>query len=333
MSKAVSPLAIGSFTIGALLLLIAGMFVFGGSSLFTADKLRYVVFFDSSLNGLDVGAPVKMQGVKIGEVTDIALLLDPKSGKIYKPVVIEIERQSLAGTKRGKGPGISDDAEREIRDQLVAAGIRARLEIQSLLTGLLYVDFDFYPDKTPLYAGLDYQGLPELPGVPTTTDEIRNIAEEVIEKIRDLPLEQMVTDLSDSLKEVKALLTSGDGTQSGATLKSTLAGMDKTLKTLNGNLDRLLRDTDRALNNTNDLVVNVNRELKPLLTSVEQAVTSANAALQTARQSMQSFGDAVGPESPLNDTLRALERTTRSIRDLTDYLQRHPEALLTGKEE
>ncbi|MGR8932517.1 MAG: MlaD family protein [Gammaproteobacteria bacterium] len=333
MSKPVSPLAIGSFTLGALLLLIVGIFVFGGGQLFNADKVRYVVFFDSSLNGLDVGAPVKMQGVKIGEVTDIALLLDPKSGKIYKPVVIEIDRASLAGTERSDVPGISSDNEKEVRDQLVSAGFRARLEIQSLLTGLLYVDFDIYPGKLPVYAGLNYQGLMELPGVPTTTDEIRNIAEEVIEKIRDLPLEQMVTDLSDSLREVKTLLTSADVKESSATLKSVLAGMDQTLKTLNTNLDRLLKDTDRTLKNTNDLVVNVNREIKPLLASVEQAVTTANTALKTTQQSMENFGDAIGPESALNETLLSLRQATRSIKDLSDYLQRHPESLLSGKED
>ncbi|WP_305909952.1 MlaD family protein [Methylomarinum sp. Ch1-1] len=333
MSKPVSPLAIGSFTIGALLLLVAGLFVFGGGQLFNADRVRYVVFFDSSLNGLDIGAPVKMQGVKIGEVTDIALLLDPKSGKIYKPVVIEIDRESLAGTERSDVPGIKSDKEKVVRDQLVEAGFRARLEIQSLLTGLLYVDFDIYPDKAPVYAGLDYQGLQELPGVPTTTEEIRNIAEEVIGKIRDLPLEQMVTDFSDSLREVKKLLKSADVKESTATLKSTLAGMDQTLKTLNGNLDRLLKDTDRTLNNTNDLVVNVNREIKPLLASMEQAMTTANVALKTTQQSMENFGDAVGPESALNETLHSLQQATRSIRDLSDYLQRHPESLLSGKED
>lgn len=328
MSKAVSPLAIGSFTLGALLLLVAGMFVFGGGSLFNADKLRYVVFFDSSLNGLEIGAPVKMQGVKIGEVTDISLLLDPKSAKIYKPVVIDIDPNNLAGPDLHI---LSDIG--KYRDHLVSSGFRARLEIQSLLTGLLYVDFDIYPDKAPVYAGLNYHDLPELPGVPTTTEEIRNVAEEVIEKIRDLPLEQMVKDLSESLRAVKTLLTSSDVKKSSAMLKNTLTGMDQTLKTLNANLDRLLRDTDRTLTNTNDLVVNVNREIKPLLVSVEQAVTTANTALQATQQSMENFGATVGPDSALTDTLRSMQRATRSIRDLSDYLQRHPEALLSGKEE
>lgn len=328
MSKPVSPLAIGSFTIGALVLLVAGIFVFGGGGLFGSDKLRYVVFFDSSLNGLEIGAPVKMQGVKIGEVTDISLLIDPVTAKVHKPVVIEIDPNSLA---RPDLHVFSDIG--RYRDQLVAAGFRARLEIQSLLTGLLYVDFDIYPDKAPVYVGLNYQDLPELPGVPTTTDEIRNIAEEVIEKIRDLPLEQMITDLSDSLREVKVLLTSDDVKESSTSLKNTLAGMDKTLKTLNGNLDRLLRDTDKTINSTNALVVNMNHELKPLLASVEQAVTTANVTLQTSQQAMENFGDAVGPESALNQTLQALQQASRSIRDLSDYLQRHPEALLTGKEQ
>ncbi|MGR8953181.1 MAG: MlaD family protein, partial [Gammaproteobacteria bacterium] len=70
MSKPINPVTIGSFTVGALLLLVIGILIFGGGQLLNTDKSRYVIFFDTSLNGLDIGAPVKMQGVKIGEVTE-----------------------------------------------------------------------------------------------------------------------------------------------------------------------------------------------------------------------------------------------------------------------
>ncbi|MGH7809714.1 MAG: MlaD family protein, partial [Candidatus Binatia bacterium] len=81
MSKPVNPVAIGGFTVGAIALLLAAVFIFGGGRFWRADTVRFVIFFDSSLNGLEVGAPVKMQGVKIGEVKDIVLLLDPKTTK------------------------------------------------------------------------------------------------------------------------------------------------------------------------------------------------------------------------------------------------------------
>ena len=79
MSKPISPVAIGGFTVGALALLLVAVFIFGGGQFLHADKVRFVIFFDSSLNGLEIGAPVKMQGVKVGEVTEITLQIDPKA--------------------------------------------------------------------------------------------------------------------------------------------------------------------------------------------------------------------------------------------------------------
>ena len=95
MSKHLNPIAIGGFTMGALVLLVVGLLMFGGGRFFNTDKNFYVIYFDSSLNGLDVGAPVKMQGVKIGIVTAISLQLDPNSGKIRKAVIVEIDRNSF----------------------------------------------------------------------------------------------------------------------------------------------------------------------------------------------------------------------------------------------
>lgn len=127
MSKPINPITIGGFTIGALLLLVAGIFIFGGGQLLNTDKVRFVIFFDSSLNGLEIGAPVKMQGVKIGEVMEIALELDPKSTKIFKPVVVAIDRNTLTSTAGSAFPKAMSRAERLAnRDKLVAAGFRAR---------------------------------------------------------------------------------------------------------------------------------------------------------------------------------------------------------------
>ena len=84
------------------------------------------------------------------------------------------------------------------------------METQSLLTGLLYVDLNFYPDKQVYLVELDYKGLPELPSVPTTVEEIRNTADEIMKKVRQLPLEEMIKDLSETLRETRDLLKSDD---------------------------------------------------------------------------------------------------------------------------
>jgi paraquat-inducible protein B len=340
MSKPINPITIGGFTIGALLLLVTGIFIFGGGQLLNTDKVRFVIFFDSSLNGLEIGAPVKMQGVKIGEVTEIALQLDQKSGKIYKPVVVSIDRNTLTGPAGSTFPKAISRSERlSNRDKLVAAGFRARLETQSLLTGLLYVDFDVHPDKPPLFVNLEYKGLLEIPGIPTTSDELRNTAEEVAKKLRALPLDEIVQDFAESLKEIKNLLASDDVKKSRAALAKTLEEMEKMVSTINRNLEPMLKDTNTTIRDT-DLLVRDSRamvrdfhkDIKPILASAGKTLSAATTALNGAQDSMVRVGDAVGTESALNETLESLKETSRSIRDLTDYLERHPESLISGKD-
>jgi paraquat-inducible protein B len=330
MSKPISPVAIGGFTVGALALLLVAVFIFGGGQFLHADKVRFVIFFDSSLNGLEIGAPVKMQGVKVGEVKEIVLQVDPKVDKIYKPVVIEIDRNTLTGSEGETFPRAITRKKREAnRDSLVAAGFRARLEMQSLLTGLLYIDFDVHRDKPPVFTGLEYHGLLELPAIPTTVDEIRNTAEQVVKRINELPLEDIVQNLSASLREINNFLASEDFNNSKVALAKTLEEMEKTVKTLNNNLEPLMVNTNNTMVSTNTLM----KDFKPIVANTEKTLTAATAALDRSRASMAKLDGAVGPESELTETLEALKDTARSIRNLTDYLERHPEAVLTGKDD
>jgi paraquat-inducible protein B len=340
MSKPINPTAIGAFTVGALALLVVALFLFGGGQFFNTDKVRFVIYFDTSLNGLDIGAPVKMQGVKIGEVTEIAIQIDPKMAKTYKPVAVEIDRNALTLTDGTKIPKAVSQAQRKTnRDNLVKAGFRARLETQSLLTGLLYVDIDLHPDKPPVFVGLDYKELVEFPGIPKTTDELRNTAEEVAKKLRSLPLDEIVMDFSQSVKELKNLLASEDVKKSGQALTKTLEGMEKTVATLNKNLEPLLKDTNRALRNTNlfmqdsrAMVRDVHQDIRPILATTDKTLLAATAALNRTQESMSNISDAIGPESALHETLESLREASRSIKELTDYLERHPESLISGKD-
>jgi paraquat-inducible protein B len=341
MSKPINPTAIGGFTVGALALLIVGVWMFGGGQFFKADKARFVVYFDTSLNGLDVGAPVKMQGVKIGEVTEVSIQLDPKTVKTYKPVVVEIDRNSLTGVGGTKFPPALTHAQQEKnRDDLVKAGFRARLETQSLLTGLLYVDIDVHRDKPPVFVGLDYKELVEFPGIPKTTDELRTTAEEVAKKLRSLPLDQIVMDFSATVKELKDLLASEDVKKSRVALTRTLEGMEKTIITLNKNLEPLLKDTNKAILHTDlfmrdsrAMVREMHRDIRPILATTDKTLLAATAALNRTQESMANVSEAIGPESTMNETLEALREASRSIKELSDYLERHPESLISGKEQ
>jgi paraquat-inducible protein B len=339
MSKPINPIAVGSFTLGALALLVICLLVFGDGKLFNADKIRYVIFFDSSLHGLEIGAPVKMQGVKIGNVIEIDLRVDPTTGNVLKPVVVEIDRKNLQGPDGKALPNhFSSAGPQQGRDSLVAAGFRARLELQSLLTGLLYIDFDKFPDKPAQFFKVDYKGLLELPSVPTTVDEIRDTAEEVVKKIRKLPLDDIVNNLADTLKAVRELVGSEEAKRTNAALAKSLEGVEKTIATLNQNLGPLLKETGKTVSNANALmqdsraiVQDVHRDVKPILASTEKALNTANTALAKAQSTLGTMEETIGPDSALEETLSALKDTARSVKDLTDYLERHPESLIAGK--
>ncbi len=361
MSKPVSPMFIGGFTLGALALLVAGLLMFGGSQFFDTDKVYFVIFFDSSLNGLEIGAPVKMQGVKIGMVKDIRLELDDETDKVYKPVVVEINRDSFVGMN-GLVDKIDPDPKRLRANvgKLVKDGFRARLEMQSLLTGLLYVDFGMYPDKPAHLAMIKYQGLIELPCIPATTDELRYTAEQMSEKLRKLPLDQIAQNFSDTLTQVRDLLASQEMKQSNVALSKSLQELQQALGTLNHNLEPILNETkltmtgaDALMRESRSMVNDVHQEVKPVLAGAEKtlagadkaladadkamvsatiALDTATAALNKAQSTLNTVDGAVGPDSSLNETLLAMRDAARSLKNLTDYLERHPESVISGKD-
>jgi paraquat-inducible protein B len=331
MSQPVSPFAIGSFTLGALGIFILALYLFAGENFFNGDnKTTYVIFFDSSLNGLEVGAPVKMQGVKIGEVKGISLLLEPDSAKIYKPVTIEIDNTNLIRIN-SEGEPKRHIKKYANRDKLIEAGFRARLEMQSLLTGMLYIDFDVHRDKPIKLVNLDYQNLPELPAIPTSIDEIRSNVTSIMERLQKLPLEDMVSNFNDSLKAIKELLTSEDIKVSRAALRHSLQELDQALITINQGLTGLLKNTDQTLLSTDRLVNEVSREIIPVIQSVHQVLESANQTLVAAEHSISDVGDGVGPESKLSESLQAVDEAASAIKNLADFLERHPESIIFGK--
>ena len=333
MSKPANTYVIGAFTVGALILLITGIIFFGGNKMLVKDVDRFVIFFDSSLNGLDIGAAVKLQGVKIGTVTEILLEVDSEKKKIYKPVVVEINRQTFVDKSghpiplRREHVGNMDHSK-----SLIDAGLRARLETQSLLTGMLYVNFGFYPDEPVVLTGINYHNLEELPSIKTSIDELRTTADEIAKKVRAMPLDQIVRDLADSMSEIRTILKSDELRDSRIALAHTLTSLEKSVTTLNQNLQPLLNNTNGLLQDTRGMVKDMHKEIAPLLKSAETTMTTATLTLNNAKGAMSSVESAIGPESNLNEALIALKDAARSINELSDFLERHPEALISGKD-
>lgn len=143
MSTKVSKTAIGAFVLGAIVLLVAGVLVFGGGQLFVT-KHTYITYFDGSVKGLNVGSPVMFRGVKVGSVDNISIVADPAKRQLRIPVVFTLEPAKVQGTKAEfrRDPNAIEKAVKEF-------GLRTQLQSLSFLTGQLMVALDFFRINQP----------------------------------------------------------------------------------------------------------------------------------------------------------------------------------------
>ena len=134
--------------------------------------------------------------------------------------------------------------------KLIDAGLKAQLQTQSLLTGLLYVEFNFFRDKPVILTGLNYKGLPELPSIPSTEDQIKNTADEMLKKFRQLPIEEIAKDLAVTMKEVRGIMTSEELKKNRVALGKTLDETEKLVANLNRNLGPLVNNMNGTVTDT-----------------------------------------------------------------------------------
>ena len=163
MAKQASKTVIGVFVVGSIAMLIAAVIIFGSGDLFK-ERIKFVMFFEDSVKGLAVGAPVIWRGVQVGSVSSIVLQANPKNLTIDVPVVIEFDpdRIEIEG-KRSRNP--SEELKR-----LIAKGLRARMAIQSFVTGSSMIQIEFLPDTPVRLTGLDKE-YPEIPTVRSAMDQ------------------------------------------------------------------------------------------------------------------------------------------------------------------
>src|SRR5208337_4913791 len=319
MAKRISPTAIGIFVVGSFALVIAAIVVVGSGSLFK-KPIRFVCMFQGSVNGLKIGAPDKFKGVQIGTVEEIKLALSPSEGveragitDLRLPVIIGIER-SIITQRGGTGEALSQPG----FEDMMARGMRAQLDTESLLTGLLFVDLDLHPNAPLNLAIVPGSGnLREIPTVPTDLEAIQKQATDALAKLDHIDFNGLVTSITNAANSINQLTSSPDLKATLASLKETVPNLDRTITSLRGALD------------------NANQRITPLVASLQKSSDEANATMKDTREALLEVRSTLEPDSPLsvnlNTALDQLADTTRSSGELTDYLQRNPGALVRGK--
>lgn len=349
MGKKTSKTVIGAFIVGAVALAVTGILVFG-SGKFLKERVRYVMFFDGSLKGLQLGAPVVMNGVKVGEVTEISLLGDPATLEFYQPVYIEIdpEKFHVVGTKRVKLSGILSKKKYALYERLLEKGMKAQLVLQSFVTGQLWIDLGFYPDKPYRMVGAVLD-VPEIPTIPTPFEELQKTVEK-------LPLKEIVVKLDNVVAGIDRLVNSRELRQTVFNLEKTTRDIGVLVRHVDNQVEPISADVRSTLEAAKGTLGEANKALASAKAALDQAektlafkegvpgqvaeklmatLDSARSALDESRKALLEVQDLTSQSAyigyEVGSTLEETKSLSRSIRSLSDYLERHPESLIRGK--
>ncbi|MDJ0846946.1 MAG: intermembrane transport protein PqiB [Myxococcota bacterium] len=223
--------------------------------------VEYVVKFARSVRGLLPGAPVEYRGLRSGQVERILLreLVDeneegPGSGQEI-PVLIRLEPGLLEYGDTEEGVAFLE----ETVETAVANGLRASLSTGSLLTGSLYVALDMHPDEPPAEIGR-FAGRPTIPTVSSGLEALEQRIAKLLDKVNALPLDDVtrsadatlrsaddtLVELRRTVAELRLLIASEDFQQLPRSVETSLAELDRTLRSVNA-LAKTLEDQPNAL--------------------------------------------------------------------------------------
>src|SRR5262245_47293057 len=310
MNKKISPAMIGAFVLGAVASIVIAILVFGSGRLFRQTR-EFVLYFDNSVNGLRVGAPVKFKGVEIGAVKDIRLQLESRTEE-HIPVIIEIDLKKM--TSRGATTVVAEDAE-AFREFVYKRGLRGQLLMESLVTGWLYVALDVCPD-TPIrlvqQPGGNYQ-YPEVPTTPTSLELAQDAVTQIINKIEEIDFKSVAKSLTETVDGVKQLVNSPALKASLVSLQQTIPKIDEAFTSINRlstNLDGKVAGLTGNLEQTSDAA-------REAMLAASITLKQTDGALKAAEAALINVNGVVDQDSPtfyeLRRSLREVSTAARSL--------------------
>ena len=324
MGRKANPTVIGAFVVGAITLIVMALLLLGSGRLFK-KTVPFVIFFPGSVNGLNVGAPVKFKGVTIGEVTKIRLSVQDAYREDYRiPVFIELDPQTMS--ERGAVLQPMDLRDRTILRDLFKNGLRAQLQSESFVTGVLYVALDIFANS-PLKLHLpEHSDLSEIPALPTPLEEAASAFRQVISKLDKVDFKSILDHLEQTVSGINKLVNSPQ-------IESAIGQLDTTLKSIDGAASEF-RELARTADST---IGSLDARVSGAVAELTTALSQADSTLREATKTFRSASNLLEPGSRLTNQLgRTLEdvgEASRAVRRLADSLERNPSTLIYGRSE
>jgi len=302
------PAIVGGFVLGGFALAAFAIVFVAGAHLFSR-QMHAITYFEGSVAGLTVGAPVTFRGVRVGAVTDIGVNIDMKTLSARIPVHLDLDTSeiSIGGRDTGEPKAVFKSLRR--------AGLQAQLSMQSLVTGQLAVDLDFRPGVRATYHGGDING----DEIPSSPSQLQTLEAE----IAALPLKQIAENARLALLSFKRVADEL-GPRVGPMVDSLKQASDSARQTMDAAHIAVGHFDGMAVEGKQQLVVN-GAELSRLLASSDRAVRDADAVVA-------SLKEVTGPNSQMRDDLtsatRDLAASASSIRTFSHEIARDPSDLI-----
>jgi paraquat-inducible protein B len=314
MSRKANPTLIGAFVVGAVVLTVLAVIALGAGRYFH-KTYEFVLYFSGSVNGLRVGAPVKFRGVEVGSVKDIRLQLDSSLDVDRIPVIVEIDPEKI--TSRGYPSSILSDP--RVFRQAIDRGMRGQLQLESFVTGVLFVALDLFPntpvDLVQQPGGGKYRYW-EIPTEPTSLERARGAVSQILAKLAETDFESLVDSMTRAVAGINQLVSSGE-------------------------LKAVIRSSARVTHQLGDAATSISRLATKLDGQVDSLAADVHLTARDARAAINRVDEVVGrTDATINNsptlyqfdrTLEEVSAAARSLRLLTGYLERNPRSLLTGK--
>ncbi|VAX01126.1 Paraquat-inducible protein B [hydrothermal vent metagenome] len=301
MSKKANPTVIGAFIIGAIAIITILILLLSGNILFKKE-IQAIMYFEGSVTGLHVGAPVKFRGVKIGTVTDIKLIINKETTTIQVPVLVEIDRDSYLVKVKDKIVKASEieDANTKYAEH----GLFAQLKLNSLLTGQLYIELEFAPGSK-----FKLRGDGSIREIPTSNTAMQ----EIFKTLEKYPLTEVLNNLASTMDNINKII-------SDPVILETLHSVNQAAK------DYAILAKQLGTNSNN---------FNQTLTHVDKTFIKIDESLASARKTLKTTDGLLREDSQLmyslQDALNEVANAARSVRTLADTLEQQPEAIFRGK--
>jgi paraquat-inducible protein B len=289
-----------------------------------------MVDFDESVHGLDLGSPVKLRGVRVGRVVDLAINYDDTADRSVVAVTCELNRNVITDA-RGMQLRVTGPQDVQL---MVDHGMRAQLGVLGLATGLLFVELDFVdPHLYPAPRLADPPKYVVIPAIPSAISEYQASISEILSDLKKI-------DFAGISKEIKTLVVTSNKKVGELELKVLQDKLGRAADAVTALADspeakQTLANLNATLVAARSAMEKLDGQVGPLSADVKQTLAAAQAALQTLENTAATTRRFIQQQNQVGDdftaTLRQVAEAATALDNLAAAIERNPSSLLVGK--